>query len=436
MRYILILISIFVITRYLLEKRKIDSLAGQSVGPMKLWILSKPQLSSGKYVYDSGFYRIYFPEENQIEIGDYLYLEFESGRPQAGVTEKKRYKKTLIVQSIYHLHQTKDSGISTMSIFLKFLGKIQSKSEEIFVSSLPFPHAELVQGILTGKRLESDQESIESLKILGMTHIVSASGYNIQVIELAILHFFRIFRLKRKISLVLLSFFLVSYTILAGFTASIIRATLSTLLRTSGALAGRQSSGIHHLWIASLIMLLIQPAYLENLGFQLSVISSFALLSSSRSVELSRYFDNKRDALSEILEVFRESWSSTIRVWFFTAPILLWYFGSIPLIGLIANTVLLWQIPWILWASIGMMTVKLIELPIFAWFFPLARSIAWIFSDVFLRLSVWFGNIPLSLPVFEGKIRTCIVLIWSVMVILTIFHEKRRKSMRKLLRKA
>jgi hypothetical protein len=75
-----------------------------------------------------------------------------------------------------------------------------------------------------------------------------------------------------------------------------------------------------------------------------NLVDHSAIVHTSKLQKLFHHF-------SQTAAVFKESFQTTLVANIFTLPIILFWFGRVSVIALIANTALLWIIPWIMYAS-------------------------------------------------------------------------------------
>jgi competence protein ComEC len=122
------------------------------------------------------------------------------------------------------------------------------------------------------------------------------------------------------------------YDCLAGFQASIVRASLMAGLAFSAQVLGKQRDGLYALFLTALAMLLWQPNYLTDVGFQLSFASTAGILIIPR---LLKRFENG----------FSSDLITTFSAQVATLPILVSGFGAYSLWSVVVNALVLWTVP-------------------------------------------------------------------------------------------
>jgi len=190
---------------------------------------------------------------------------------------------------------------------------------------------------LVGMKDGLDKETQEMLKTVGLTHIVVASGTHLGII----VEFFRkrFGKISRFAGALFGMVFIVLFAAVVGWTASITRAAIVAGLSMLGWYYGRKLGAMRVILIAMATTLLINPLYALDLGWQLSFASFVGImLLEPMMVD---FFFGKKQKPGVVAELMLASIAATLMC----APILLYYFGSLSLIALVANVLILPTIP-------------------------------------------------------------------------------------------
>lgn len=202
--------------------------------------------------------------------------------------------------------------------------------------NIPEKESSLGLAYLLGMKNGLSDEILEMLRLIGLTHIVVASGTHLGIIVgLAKKIFGRLSRFAGLLSSIL---FILLFGGIIGWTASITRAAIVTILSLAAWYVGRKFEAWRILLIAAAATLMINPMFVTNLGWLLS-FGSFGGIMMLAPVILSVFFgDKKPSKVGEILV-------ATISAQLVCVPILLYYFGTISLISVVANLLILPTIP-------------------------------------------------------------------------------------------
>lgn len=149
-------------------------------------------------------------------------------------------------------------------------------------------NASIAYAILFGDRNTIESEIIADFRLSGLVHLLSISGLHVGLIAGAILFLLKKCRAGRKTRFVLLVIFLVFYAYLCGFAPSVTRAALMFSFYLLADLLGKRYDSLSSIGLAGLILLLVKPLYVFDLGFQLSFLCVIAIALFSKS--LSKFF--------------------------------------------------------------------------------------------------------------------------------------------------
>lgn len=204
-------------------------------------------------------------------------------------------------------------------------------------TALPEPLAPFAMGLLVGQRATLPAEVKQDLLMVGLTHIIAVSGYNLTII----LHASRRLLAKRSKRLsTLLSFSLIAvFLLLAGASASIVRAAIVSVLSIIAGYYGRSFKPLNLLALAAVITTWANPVYLwSDLSWYLSFLAFFGVMVLSPLVQ-ARW--PARWQRSLVGGVALESVCAELM----SLPFVLYIFGQMSLIGLPANVLVVTLVP-------------------------------------------------------------------------------------------
>ena len=169
----------------------------------------------------------------------------------------------------------------------------------------------------------------------GASHVLSLSGMHIAMLAAILMLLFRpLCRLKggKKLRTLLVLAALWFFAILSGLSAPVIRATCMFTLYVAGTFfAGKRMSGLSVWILTAFLMLVYNPFYLFDIGFQLSFTAvAFILLCYA---PLSRCLPIR----NRVLRYFWEVTALSVVAQLGTSPFILLYFGTFPTYFLLAN---------------------------------------------------------------------------------------------------
>ncbi len=184
---------------------------------------------------------------------------------------------------------------------------------------------------------------------VGLQHVLAISGFHFGIFILFFSFFLNLF-CPKKISLWILLIIINLYFIFVGPLASIQRSYLMIELVLISQLINRNYSSLNALGFALLVITLINPLIIANIGFQLSFLASFAILAMQPNIDayFSKYLKKrnfnelqKLNLLSKkayLLSSFlRQSIALSLSVNILLLPLLLFHFHKFSIISFIYN---------------------------------------------------------------------------------------------------
>lgn len=199
------------------------------------------------------------------------------------------------------------------------------------------PQASLGIGFLTGQHSSLPESLSNNLRILGLTHIIVASGYNLTIL----VRFARraLAGISKYLATLVSVLLIIGFIFITGSSPSMTRAGLITGLSLMAWYFGRRIHPLVLIPFSASITVLINPAYLwGDLGWYLSFAAFSGVIILSPL--LVNYFWGK-DKPGSIKQVLVETTSAQI----ITIPIIAYAFGQYAPLAPISNLLVLPAIP-------------------------------------------------------------------------------------------
>ena len=281
------------------------------------------------------------------------------------------------------------------------------------------PEAGLALGYLLGVKTEVDEDFLEMLQVVGLTHIIVASGTQLSILsEVAKKIFGKLSRFAGMTGAMLL---IICFTGMVGLSPSMLRAGIVAIMSLGAWYFGREQKTWRMLLLVIAGTLVYDPTSLNDLGWQLSFGSFFGLLIIGP--KLKKFFFGEREP-GFIGETIFSSLAAGIAV----LPILLYSFGSVSLISIVMNLLILPTISPVmgLTFTVGMGAMLLGDKSqIITWIAELTKAIL----DYHIGMINLLGSFEFFL-VKVPKNNPMLWLIYAPILLLIIPYEKifRRKN--------
>ncbi|MCA0754627.1 DNA internalization-related competence protein ComEC/Rec2 [Paenibacillus sp. N4] len=207
-----------------------------------------------------------------------------------------------------------------------------------------------MKGLVLGIRDDLDPEQFQQFSRLGLTHILAISGLHVAVFLYALAGLLRLARLTRERILFLLMLAVPLYVLLSGASPSVMRAGLMAVLGLFAARLGKLKDGLHLLAAAAVLMLAVNPFYIEDVSFQLSFLVTLGLILGVPPVRSAMPELRRGKALLDLAAVTAVAQAVSF-------PVTIYYFNQFHALSLFANFVL---VPFISFVVLPLGAVSLL----------------------------------------------------------------------------
>lgn len=276
------------------------------------------------------------------------------------------------------------------------------------------PSAQVVLGLLLGDRSKIDESIRTSFQESGLSHLLSVSGFNITIIVLFLGdRVNRYLGVRRGLWVVLGFVFL--FSIMAGLSASVVRASLMGVMLCLARVVQRPYAQGMALVLAGFVMVFAKPLVLfYDVGFQLSFMATIGLITLTPVFE--KIFRSRA-----YLGFLREYLFTSLSAMVSTLPLIFYVFGEFNLMSVVANLMILPLVPLVM--LVGFLSV----LPVVGFGFGL---IAHVLVGYMVLVSRGVAGIVWARVDFDlGFYEVVVLYIVLVLVVLGVnmFFEKKKK---------
>lgn len=275
---------------------------------------------------------------------------------------------------------------------------VRGSLERSIQDTIPEPESSFLGGILLGSKRAIPETIQASLKQTGTSHIIAISGANITILLTLLLSLLPLYTLRSQfITTVAIGLFV---TVLTGASASVIRGAVVASWGRYLRVKQRRAWPTPFLLSSMVLILVSNPLMLvADPGFQLSFAAFAGLAYLGQPID-SRL--EKVRAFTRLPSIVRSSLSETTAATIGTAPLSLWLFHQLSLLGLLVNPLILWLLPPI--TSLGLCILVAKPLPLLI---SLIKLPLWVLLHTVLLIIDFFsktniGIIKLSLAPFAN----------------------------------
>ncbi len=326
------------------------------------------------------------PRDTALQYGDRVSVRGVLEEPQAFETQTGRifdypgYLRargiSLIMQRAV-LRETEEGNLSV----LRALFVLKHRFEHALERVMQEPMVSLMEGFLLGEKSGLPQALTQAFVTAGLIHVVVLSGYNIGVVAEWTLRFFGLF-LPRRFALGGAAVVITLFALMAGGGMATLRAMLMGLIAILARYLNRPTLALRSLAVAVVLMVLYNPLVLFDVGFILSVLATFGL------VTLAPWVESKLRRLPE--GGIRSTAATTIAVQLFVLPALLYFTGVLSFISVPLNVVFLPLVPLAMLLGFVAGMLALVH--------PFAALLPALLADTLLRAMIWLAEFSAALP--------------------------------------
>lgn len=340
------------------------------------------------------------------------------------------YKSYLEKKYIYHQIFTTESTLYKLKQESKTIFGIANSIRNHINKKLKPYHFKpdelaIINALLLGQRQDISEEVYTSYTNAGAIHILAISGLHIGLILLILQHIFKpIEGLKhgKLLNAIIIVSILWAFAIIAGLSASVTRAVTMFSIVAIAKNLNRPTNIYNTLAISMLVILLCKPMFLFDVGFQLSYLAVFAIVSIDPLLyklwKTGYWFPDK----------IWHTFTVTVSAQFGIIPLSLYYFHQFPSLFFLSNLVIIPFLGAILGFGIGIMLLAVLNiLPQFlaTAYGYIISAMNWFVGWISKQEAFLFKDIPFNLLYVLG---------WYVVIIALVnFYIKRHASALKYL---
>ena len=402
----------------------------------------------GKFSSCKGNIIIYFKRDSAVKHLDYgsqiVFIKPLQEIKNAGNPGSFDYRRYGLFQGITHqVYLTPTDYVIMTSkhqnVFRRFIYDCRRWVVNCIQNSIRSEKEQgLAEALLIGYKDDLDKNLLQSYTNTGVVHIIAISGMHLALIYGLLLLLTNPFSKGGmrwfRLALILAGLWL--FTLLAGAQASVARSAVMFTCIALGEALSRKASIYNTLALSAFLLLVYNPFWLWDVGFQLSYAAVLSIVAFYWPIYKWFYFPNK------LLDLIWKTMAISIAAQLLTTPLSLYHFHQFPVLFLLTNVVAVPLSSLILFGEIFICA--------FSWLKPaeiisgrvVERMIYWMNSyiEMFERVSfsLWKGfsiDVFQTVLLFIAVVAICNWLIdkkkwvlWTALGSLSIFMGLRSAS--------
>ena len=382
--------------------------------------------------------------ENKIKYGDRIDIIGTVSTPSSpGNPGQFNYKKYLHRQkprieaifSVANAGNIKLISKNHGNYFYAFIYNLKKELNGVIKKHIKEESIPLVGSILLGNREKIPEGLMDSFLKTGTIHFLAISGLHVGILVISLHYLLRLPGLKTKHLSIIIITFAFLYAVITGMKTPITRAFIMVAVYYGAFIFNRRWDLINSIAAAVFIILLINPADLFNVGFQLSVLAVLGIIYIPNKIEnffwQSTLLVEKLQAKEERNEFWfllkkycRKTFCVSLAAWIAVMPLIAFYFHIITPLAVLLNIIVL-PLIWIILVSGFIVLLIGLVVPI------LVTPFAWLTSYSVAALenvvSLFSSNIKAFF--YTSGPSWIWIIVYYIIVILFILRERYKLKM-------
>lgn len=268
-----------------------------------------------------------------LQYGDIITLPVSISEPkEPDGPFQMNYRAIMLAQGVRYSAFAGEAPVISGSNpdFMGFFVNLRETLLDNIASALPEEHSALVSGMLLGADEITYTDSYEQFKELGIVHIFSVSGLHVGIIAYSLMFLLKRLGASKKLGFLSVAVILLCYGCICGFSVSVTRAIIMFLIMIGTSVFFESYDSLNSLSMACIIILLINPLFVNSIGFQLSFAACYGI------ILFGRLFKTETPGLKGAVDTAQVTLSAQIG----TLPLQFSYLGGYQLASPLANVVL------------------------------------------------------------------------------------------------
>ena len=304
--------------------------------------------------------------------------------------------------------------ISKSALIWRWTSSIRSAIKES-VRHLPSDARALIPGLVIGDRSAQQGELSDVMRRSGLTHLTAVSGANFAIVAALLLLIGRSLRIRGRPLWLGVALCLALFIFLVRPSSSVLRAAVMTAVLLFAKSRGVQSSAIPALAAAISFLLLINPFYVRDAGFALSVFATAGLLFLAPVI--TSWLESRK-----LHHLLAEALAIPISATIFCLPVIVMLSGELSIISILANFLVAPVIALITVCGVALIVVAPINL-------QLGTFIGWIITPFALWITFVarsLSNLPFAALKWPKSWLGAVAVLVSIILLISLFHLRKR----------
>ena len=302
----------------------------------------------------SGKILLYF-DNNSVEKPHYGDVFFVKGSPQKIASPKNPqefdYQRYMFYQQIEFQQYLRQENIEKVGyepadILINFALRVNAHADSILTGFVEGKNQYgVANAMILGQRDDLSNDLMQAYSAAGAIHVLSVSGLHVGVICEALILIFGF--LKKKGRKGKIGFFLIIFLVLwfyafvTGLSSPVLRSTIMFSIILFARTFQKKHNAYNTVCLSAFCLLLYNPYFLFNVGFQLSYLAIFGMIYFQPRLNPILIIDSKKNLLYRLGDKIWKVTTVAVAAQIATFPITIYYFHQFPNYFLFANPIVI-----------------------------------------------------------------------------------------------
>ena len=283
-----------------------------------------------------------------------------------------------------------------------------------------------LSALTLGYKADLSNDLKQSFRASGTSHVLAVSGLHVGVVYIIIVLLLSFLGKRRKMFFIrqlIVLLVLWGYVFITGMPVSVIRAAFMLSLICIGNMFHKKGFSYNTLFAAAFFILIANPFYLFDVGFQLSFISVFSILFFQP--KLSSLYKPKRKISTYVWGLATISLAAQLGVF----PLALYYFGTFPTYFFITNLLIIPFIGVIIYLAVTITSLSfltVLNIPVLTQIYKLIIIFMQFFIKGVLKIIYFFESLPMSLLQGYHISILQVILVFSIIYFFAFFVLRKK----------
>jgi len=357
-----------------------------------------------------------------LKLGDIISFDSEITNMADRYNRLSFYSNGIYLETYIYDFEVSEAGGDRL---YSFMGNLREYISDFLFDNLSYDEAATLCALTSSDRSFMSDFFYGCVKSAGVAHVMVVSGMHMSIVMTFVTKIVEKLFYNRFIKALILVSVVAFMSVLCGFSASILRAGVTYLFIALSFIVNRPNTSCNNLGSAVTLLLMFNPLLIFNVGFILSLLSTFGVLVAAPMLTNALKMLLKTE--NRVAVYIIENICISIGAMVMTLPALVYYFGYISVVGIIANLLISLAVTY----ALNITAVALIIKPISLVASRLVLLPAAIITKYINSVIIYFGTSPFATVDIPRKVSVICILL-AILILILLLACNYRNSVLKL----